>query len=348
MEMTGRSVNQDYTYGFNGKLDDKWNGDFGAYSDFGNRISDNRLGKWFSEDAHRYKYPSLTPYNMMANNPIIFKDVNGDDIIVYGIDLNTKKAVPILVVKTKLIDVEKYTEIPAQMMNLQIDAITHQPGKPREIDLDMHLKAILNTTNLDEVALLVMGSDAYMVNLGAEFIVGGGMGVNLSMVIINKGTDPGIYFYRSIDADVGLGAGVGIMSGPIDFNENSGQILDRTTFRGKTQGISFAFRDAGIATANSYTNGKYNFGIFSEDSPLLYSGILYSGVSWGGSGAKIEGKYYFSEAEIINGMSISLKNAFKKSVLVGRNSVEKDKKAEEKSKLRYKIEPEAHVPIKEK
>ncbi len=55
----------------------------GNSMDFGNRIYDNRLGKWLSPDNLFYKYPYLSPYNFAANNPILFVDNNGDDFFCY-------------------------------------------------------------------------------------------------------------------------------------------------------------------------------------------------------------------------------------------------------------------------
>ncbi|QQR97184.1 MAG: hypothetical protein IPK18_09870 [Sphingobacteriales bacterium] len=45
--------------------------------DFGARIYDSRLGKWLSTDPLQTKYPNLTPYNFVANNPILFVDPDG-------------------------------------------------------------------------------------------------------------------------------------------------------------------------------------------------------------------------------------------------------------------------------
>ena len=43
---------------------------------------DTRLGRWMSRDALENKYPFLTPYNFVANNPILFIDIDGRDFIV--------------------------------------------------------------------------------------------------------------------------------------------------------------------------------------------------------------------------------------------------------------------------
>jgi RHS repeat-associated protein len=71
-----------YRYGFNGKeKDNETYGEGNAY-DFGARIYDSRLGRWLSLDPLMAKYPFLSPYNFCINNPILFKDYDGRDIIL--------------------------------------------------------------------------------------------------------------------------------------------------------------------------------------------------------------------------------------------------------------------------
>ena len=69
-----------YRFGFNGmQRDDEIKGP-GNSLDFGARMYDSRLGRWMSVDPLQVKFPSLSPYNGMANNPIIFVDPDGRDI----------------------------------------------------------------------------------------------------------------------------------------------------------------------------------------------------------------------------------------------------------------------------
>jgi RHS repeat-associated protein len=81
MMMPGRKyqTGSGYRYGFNGKekSDEIAAGDL----DFGARIYDGRLGQWLSVDNCFSKYPEYSPYIFAANNPIIFVDVDGNDII---------------------------------------------------------------------------------------------------------------------------------------------------------------------------------------------------------------------------------------------------------------------------
>jgi RHS repeat-associated protein len=75
MEMTGRDVNQGYSFGFNGKLDDSDDG--WQTQDYGYRTYDYRLGRFLSQDPLRQYYPELTPYQFASNRPIDGIDLDG-------------------------------------------------------------------------------------------------------------------------------------------------------------------------------------------------------------------------------------------------------------------------------
>ena len=49
--------------------------------DFGARIYDSRLGRWLALDPLQAKYPGLSPYNFVSNNPIYSVDPDGRKII---------------------------------------------------------------------------------------------------------------------------------------------------------------------------------------------------------------------------------------------------------------------------
>ena len=69
----------DYRYGFNGmEKDDELKGEGNSY-DFGARMFDPRIGRWFATDALESKYPNLSSYNFAGNNPIINIDFDGND-----------------------------------------------------------------------------------------------------------------------------------------------------------------------------------------------------------------------------------------------------------------------------
>lgn len=77
MSMPGRkfAAANEYRYEFNGKENDKDISEGGQ--DYGMRISDNRLGRFLSEDPITKKYPELTPYQFASNRPIDGIDEDG-------------------------------------------------------------------------------------------------------------------------------------------------------------------------------------------------------------------------------------------------------------------------------
>jgi RHS repeat-associated protein len=81
-ERTYTATVEGYRFGFNGmEKVDEVSGSGNAY-DFGARIYDSRLGRWMSTDPLQKKYPSLSPYNFVANSPLQYIDADGREIIV--------------------------------------------------------------------------------------------------------------------------------------------------------------------------------------------------------------------------------------------------------------------------
>jgi RHS repeat-associated protein len=79
MQMPGRSMSvaEAYRYGFQGKeKDDDLKGSGNSY-DFGARMLDPRVGRWLSMDPLVEKFPSMSPYNAMGNNPVNLVDPDG-------------------------------------------------------------------------------------------------------------------------------------------------------------------------------------------------------------------------------------------------------------------------------
>ena len=99
-------------FGYNGKENDRTLEPSGGVMDYGARLYDGRIGRWRSLDPLAKKYPSLSEYCSVANNPIRLIDSDGRVItipdgkggsIVYvpgmsfeGIDDNTAKTIKYL------------------------------------------------------------------------------------------------------------------------------------------------------------------------------------------------------------------------------------------------------------
>ena len=71
-----RNASWSAPYTFSGKEKDVETG----YGYFGARYYDSGLSIWLSVDPMSDKYPSLTPYNYCANNPVILVDPDGREI----------------------------------------------------------------------------------------------------------------------------------------------------------------------------------------------------------------------------------------------------------------------------
>ena len=84
----------EYRYGFNGKESDKETYGDGNIYDYGFRIYSPRLGKFLSIDPFQKKYPSLTPFALAFNSPLMFIDNDGRDGKVFGIDFTIFAFIP--------------------------------------------------------------------------------------------------------------------------------------------------------------------------------------------------------------------------------------------------------------
>lgn len=78
--LEGRNNLSGYNYGYQGKeMDDEMSGNGISY-DFGARIYDARLGRWLSIDPLAEKYPYISPYVGMGDNPTTYLDPDGREI----------------------------------------------------------------------------------------------------------------------------------------------------------------------------------------------------------------------------------------------------------------------------
>jgi len=79
-----------YRYSYNGKQKDNEMYGVGNFLNYGDRGLDTRLIKWIIRDNLANKYPSISPYVYVADNPILFVDHGGQKINIYYQDENGK------------------------------------------------------------------------------------------------------------------------------------------------------------------------------------------------------------------------------------------------------------------
>jgi len=81
MTMPGRSYEaaglDGHRYGYNGKENDNEVKGEGNSLDYGARIYDPRVGRFFSEDPLFKIYPEFSPYSFSAGSPLMFMEVDG-------------------------------------------------------------------------------------------------------------------------------------------------------------------------------------------------------------------------------------------------------------------------------
>ena len=78
MLLVGRSWQSIYKYGFNGYENDREIYGDNLLVDFGARVYDSRLSKFFSIDPYSNALTSISPYSFAANSPMILVDKDGE------------------------------------------------------------------------------------------------------------------------------------------------------------------------------------------------------------------------------------------------------------------------------
>ncbi|MFW5879787.1 MAG: hypothetical protein ACOCUV_03075, partial [bacterium] len=70
-------------FGFNSmEKDDEWTGSTGSHYDFGARIYDSRIARFFKVDDFANKFPYQSSYLFAGNTPIAGVDINGDSLYI--------------------------------------------------------------------------------------------------------------------------------------------------------------------------------------------------------------------------------------------------------------------------
>lgn len=74
---------------YNGKEEERQEFSDGSgleFLDYGARMYDNQLGRWHGVDELAEKFIDTSPYAYVLNNPVIFKDLDGRDVVIFSKD----------------------------------------------------------------------------------------------------------------------------------------------------------------------------------------------------------------------------------------------------------------------
>ena len=142
-----------YRYTFNGKeKDDEISGSGNEYN-FGARIYNPRLGKWFSVDPLASSYVPIAPYTFALDNPLRFIDIDGRKIydgqkeVIVTIDSKTNTASYAHADGTPVS--QHFMEHGAKIINAMIKtptgtkAVVHMTTIPTKIELTLTNKPII-------------------------------------------------------------------------------------------------------------------------------------------------------------------------------------------------------------
>ena len=225
MLMPGRrySSTNGYRYGFNGKEKDNSTGE--GNLDFGARIYDDRLGRFFTPDPLAQKYSWLSPYLFSLDNPIKFIDFEG----MSGDDPGDPKALakaylektvkPYIAMYSSY---KQFTNIQPQMLIKELEDFVRDPGslkEHKEVSMECGIYAF-------GYAYAIMEPSKFIQNVSDMYITGR-MGTNGWETTINKNSAEA----KGIEGTQSLP--IYIFAGSIRDRENN--FLNRTGFNGNNK-----------------------------------------------------------------------------------------------------------------
>ena len=144
--MTHRNSSWNAPYTFSDKEKDVETG----YGYFGARYYDSGLSIWLSVDPMRDKYPSMSPYNYCAYNPVIFVDPDGREF--EGPE-------------DKAIVAQMHTEYKDKITRYQ-NELSYATDEKRKSELNGYIKEMTNAVG--ELTQLEQSEQKYAFNCGNE------------------------------------------------------------------------------------------------------------------------------------------------------------------------------------
>jgi RHS repeat-associated protein len=147
--LPNKGYSSGYKYGFNGmEKDDEVNGSGNSY-DFGERLYNPQLGRFLSTDPLESKYPEISPYHGLLNNPILYLDPTGGENAIYVY------IAPYYTVQGKKVPMSR--DIRIDIMERVVKYI-HQAGYGDLFNINF-VDNLISGENLDETDALVALAD---------------------------------------------------------------------------------------------------------------------------------------------------------------------------------------------
>ena len=212
MEQPGQQyVASEYRYGFNGmERDDEVKGRGDSY-DFGARMYDPRVGRWWSRDALEKKYPSMSPFASMANSPTRIVDGDGRDIFLFD-----SKNKLLMVLKVDGVDIGyRLQGISKEAMGVAMVIDPLNFGSMSESDRAEWRSSLASEfigSPFGGDGPFLTGHDAYGCGLGVNVTLSLGLSCGWEIVYFPGVDEWGIYNYHGPSLGLMLGGGAyGIM-----------------------------------------------------------------------------------------------------------------------------------------
>lgn len=214
--LPGRNYSSDsYAFGFNGmRKDDEVHGATGTSYDFGARLYDPRIGRWFAVDPLASKYPETSPYAFALNNPIFFVDYDGRDIVIHYVNTCGEKK-PLFTIVTAAITSEFCLYAHQVPQELQSTVETASKFGVR------HKLGDSFWASAAEFGIQVADPDAFIVSIGGSAVGFTGEVLGLEIVCFQNGPNEGEAHAFSVESkpfeNFGVNLGAGIEVGVGEF-----------------------------------------------------------------------------------------------------------------------------------
>jgi hypothetical protein len=240
------------------------------------------------------KYPSYSSFNFCINNPIVYKDVDGKDIVI-RIGYETAYSSTNIEGSNTTISFIVYTK-PILILKTDIDMVyyVNSSNLPEgvvdaliSIDKPYEISAPLNTNTLNSLPV-DPDVDAEGFSLNAIAIAAGGFTLGVDFVRINNSTslnevgDWNAYFWVGIGNGLMAGAGISMLA--LKYNENfNGEPLTSDAFVGISYATNYGAFFLSISKITSYGE---NYNTYIDPDNYLGLGknkLYYHGTSSGAS-----------------------------------------------------------------